>query len=644
MGEGANRPTYWYTLRAMISLKNISLQRGSKPLFRDVDVTLHPGQHVGLTGANGSGKSSLLGLLLGEFGPDSGELSMPPGIEIAHVRQETEAVAQAAIDYVIDGDRPLRSLEAKMATAEGEALAALHAEYEAIDGYTARSRAGRLLHGLGFRNDQLEQPVATFSGGWRMRLNLAQALMCRSDLLLLDEPTNHLDIEAVIWLEQWLRGYQGTLLLISHDREFLDSVVNVILHIEHGRITRYSGNYSDFERQRAEQLAQQQAAHERQQKEIAHLQSFINRFKAKATKARQAQSRVKALERMEIITAAHVDTPFHFEFLPIERCGDPLLDVDSVRIGYGETTILRDVSLQIRPGSRVGLLGPNGAGKSTLIKLLAGELQPLSGELRAGNGLKIGYFAQHQLEQLDPDASALLHFQRIDPKATEQALRNHLGGFGFHGDRVDEPIAPFSGGEKSRLVLAMLIWQRPNLLLLDEPTNHLDLEMRHALTMALQGFEGAMVVVSHDRHLLRTCTDELYFVHDGGCERYEGDLDDYRRYLADKEAALAVDESNAPGDDKTDRKQQRRDAAEKRKRLQPVTREVKKLEKQLEKQQQRQAAIETQLADPDIYQNDSRKTELKNLMLEKSQLDSEIDALEERWMELQETLEQMGVG
>lgn len=628
----------------MINLKNISLQRGSKLLFHDVNLSLHPGQRIGLTGANGTGKSSLLALLLGEFGADSGDLTIPPGIEIAHVRQETPAVAQAALDYVIDGDHLLRALERQMADADGEALAVLHAEYEAIDGYTARSRAARLLHGLGFRNDQLEQPVTAFSGGWRMRLNLAQALMCRSDLLLLDEPTNHLDIEAVIWLEQWLRGYQGTLLLISHDREFLDSVVNVICHIEHGTITRYSGNYGDFERQRAAQLAQQQAAHERQQKELSHLQSYIDRFKAKATKARQAQSRVKALERMEIITAAHVDTLFHFAFLPIERCGDPLLDVDSITIGYGETTILCDVSMQIRPGSRIGLLGPNGAGKSTLIKLLAGALEPRAGEVRAGNGLKIGYFAQHQLEQLDPLASALLHFQRIDPKATEQTLRNHLGGFGFHGDRVDEPIAPFSGGEKSRLVLAMLIWQRPNLLLLDEPTNHLDLEMRHALTMALQGYEGAMVVVSHDRHMLRTCSDELYFVHDRRCERYEGDLDDYRRYLADKEAALVSTDSDLSSVDKTDRKTQRRDAAEKRKRLQPVTSEVKNLERKLEKQQQRQAELETQLADPDIYQNESRKTELTTLMREKSQLDNDIDALEERWLELQETLEQMETG
>ncbi len=621
----------------MITLKNISLQRGSKPLFHDVDLQLHPGQRIGLTGANGSGKSSLFSLLLGEIGPDSGELTLPPGIEIAHVKQETPAVERSAIDYVIDGDAELRELERRMEDADGEALATLHARFDAIDGYSARHRAARLLHGLGFTADQLERPVTDFSGGWRMRLNLAQALMCRSDLLLLDEPTNHLDIEAVIWLEQWLRRYSGTLLLISHDREFLDGVVNVVLHIEHGRITRYSGNYSDFERQRAERLAQQQAAHEKQQKEIAHLQAFIDRFRAKATKARQAQSRIKALERMELIAAAHVDAPFHFAFRPIERCGDPLLDLDSVSVGYGGEPVLREVSLQVRRGARIGLLGPNGAGKSTLIKLLAGELTPVAGKVTAGSGLKIGYFAQHQLERLDPEASALRHFQRLDPKATEQALRNHLGGFGFHGDRVDEPVAPFSGGEKSRLVLAMLVWQRPNLLLLDEPTNHLDLEMRHALTMALQGYEGAMVVVSHDRHLLRSCTDELHFVHDGRCERYEGDLDDYRRHLAEREAALASDDEAAPVE-KIDRKQQRRAAAEKRQRLQPISREIKKIEAELEPLQARQREIETQLADPAIY-DEAAKERLKALLREKAGLDASIEALETRWLEQQEALE-----
>ena len=626
-------------MRAMIALKNISLQRGSKPLFANVDLQLHPGQRFGLTGANGSGKSSLFSLLLGELSPDSGELLLPQGLEIAHVKQETPAVDQAAIDYVIDGDRPLRALERRMAAAEGDALAALMADYEAIDGYTARHRAAKLLHGLGFGNDQLETPVADFSGGWRMRLNLAQALMCRSDLLLLDEPTNHLDIEAVIWLEQWLRGYRGTLLLISHDREFLDNVVEYILHIEQGAITRYAGNYSAFERQRAERLAQQQAARERQQKEIAHLQSFITRFKAKATKARQAQSRVKALERMEIIAAAHVDAPFHFEFPPAERCGDPLLDIRGVMLGYGDKIVLRDVTLQIRPGARIGLLGPNGAGKSTLIKLLAGELAPQGGSVTAGAGLKIGYFAQHQLEQLDATASALLHLQRLDPKATEQALRNHLGGFAFHGDSVDEPIAPFSGGEKSRLVLAMLIWQRPNLLLLDEPTNHLDLEMRHALTMALQGFEGAMVVVSHDRHLLRSCTDELFFVHDGGCERYEGDLDDYRRFLAEKEAALQTDDAPPPAE-KTDRRQQRREAAEQRKRLQPLTREIKRIEQEMEAMQTRQAEIENLLGDTALY-SDDRKEELTTLLREKAEIDARLEGVEEKWLELNDELEQV---
>ncbi len=625
-------------------MKNISLQRGSKPLFHGVDLQLHPGQRIGLTGANGSGKSSLFSLLLGEIVADGGELTMPPEIEIAHVRQETPAVAQAAIDYVIDGDRPLRALERRMAETDGEALAALHARYEAIDGYTARHRAARLLHGLGFAADQLDQPVTAFSGGWRMRLNLAQALMCRSDLLLLDEPTNHLDIDAVIWLEQWLRRYRGTLLLISHDREFLDGVVDVVLHIEQQSITRYAGNYSDFERQRAARLAQQQAAHERQRQEIARLQAFVERFRAKATKARQAQSRIKTLERMELIAAAHVDAPFRFRFPPIDRCGDPLLELDGVAVGHGAEPLLRDVTLSIRRGARIGLIGPNGAGKSTLIKLLAGELTPMAGKLARGSGLRIGYFAQHQLERLDPAASALLHFQRLDPKATEQALRNHLGGFGFHGDRVDEPVAPFSGGEKSRLVLAMLVWQRPNLLLLDEPTNHLDLEMRHALTMALQGYEGAMVIVSHDRHLLRSCTDVLHFVHDGRCERFDGDLDDYRRHLAQREAALADDGAEPPPvAKKNDRKAQRREAAERRQRLQPISNEIRKIEAELEPLQTRQREIEAQLAEPAVYDPAAKET-LKALLQEKAALDSAIDALETRWLAQQEALEAAEAG
>lgn len=624
---------------AMIRFKNISLQRGSKLLFQDADISLHRGQRIGVTGANGTGKSSLFALLLGELHQDQGDLDIPSGISIAHVAQEMPSSNTPAIEYVMDGDAELRNIEQAMEHAEAEALANLHVRFEAIDGYTARARAGRLLHGLGFRDDQIEQPVEQFSGGWRVRLNLSQALMCRSDLLLLDEPTNHLDLDAVIWLEQWLRNYPGMLMLISHDREFLDAIVTHIVHIEHQSTTRYTGNYTAFEHQRAERLAQQQSAFNKQQQEIAHLNTYIDRFRAKATKARQAQSRIKALERMDQITAAHVDTQFYFEFFPGPAASDPMLLLDQVAIGYDSEPILEDVKLQIRPGSRIGLLGPNGAGKSTLIKMLVGELAPLSGDFVQGQGLCPGYFAQHQLEQLDLEASALLHLQRLDSKAREQELRNFLGGFGFHGDRVDEPVKPFSGGEKSRLVLAMLVWQRPNFLLLDEPTNHLDLEMRHALTLALQSYEGAMILVSHDRHLLRTCADELYIVHNGACEDYTGDLDDYRKYLDDQRRDNKSEKSaSANVELKVDRKQQRRDAANQRAQQQPANRQTRKLESSMATLQKQLDAIEKDLSGSEIYEPNS-KDRLKQLIIEQGDLKSKLEVLETEWFELSELLE-----
>jgi ATP-binding cassette subfamily F protein 3 len=626
----------------MIRLKHISLQRGSKVLFSDASLALHRGQRMGVTGANGTGKSSLFALLLGKLHQDQGDLDIPTGINIAHVAQEMPSCNAAAIEFVMDGDTELREIEQAMEHTEAEALANLHVRFESIDGYTARSRAGRLLHGLGFSDVQFEQPVDQFSGGWRVRLNLAQALMCRSDLLLLDEPTNHLDLEAVIWLEQWLRQYPGMLLLISHDREFLDAIVTHIMHIEHHVATRYSGNYSAFERQRAERLAQQQSAFKKQQQEIAHLNAFVDRFRAKATKARQAQSRIKALERMDKITAAHVDTPFHFEFFPSAAASDPMLLLDHVAVGYGNQPILENIELQIRPGSRIGLLGPNGAGKSTLIKLLIGELSKLSGDVVTGQGLCPGYFAQHQLEQLDLEASALLHLQRLDGRAKEQALRNFLGGFGFQGSRADEPVKPFSGGEKSRLVLAMLVWQRPNFLLLDEPTNHLDLEMRHALTLALQSYEGAMVLVSHDRHLLRTCADELFIVHNGRCNAYAGDLDDYRKYLSD--GCPEAEESQAEAGivaAKVDRKQQRRDAAKKRAGMQPLRRKIKKLEAQMESLQEQLKPVEEQLAKPEIY-TPEYKDRLRQLSIEQAEHKSRLEEMELQWLELTEALEADG--
>ncbi|MGV6817991.1 MAG: ATP-binding cassette domain-containing protein [Thiotrichales bacterium] len=622
----------------MIRFINASLQRGTRLLFHSADVTLHQGQRVGLTGANGTGKSSLLAVLRSELQLDAGELLMPPNLEIAHVKQETPAVERSAIDYVLDGDEPLRALQKRIDEAETEDLAALYADYEAIDGYTAQSRAARLLHGLGFQESEISRAVSSFSGGWRMRLNLAQALMCRSDLLLLDEPTNHLDLEAVIWLEQWLQQYQGTLILISHDREFLDRVINQIWHLERETITSYSGNYSDFEKRRAEQLAQQQAAFEKQQKEIAHLQKYIDRFRAKATKARQAQSRVKALERMELISAAHVDSAFSFEFPQAARTGDPMLELKQASIGYADKPVVENINFQLRPGSRIGLLGPNGAGKSTLIKTLAGQLPMLTGERIEGAGLNIGYFAQHQVDQLELDESPLTQFQRKSPGSSEQVLRNHLGGFGFHGDRVIEIVRPFSGGEKSRLALAMMVWMRPNLLVLDEPTNHLDLEMRLALTMALQEFDGAMVVVSHDRHLLRTCTDELFLVHAGRCTSFNGDLDDYRKTISDSQKTELTPELIP--DKKTGKKTQRQDAASQRKKSQPLRSRIKAIDKKLDHLRPRQAALEEQLSGTEIYLPE-KQSQLQACLQEKHELDKQVLELEEQWLDASEALEKL---
>ncbi|MES2553466.1 MAG: ATP-binding cassette domain-containing protein, partial [Pseudomonadota bacterium] len=530
----------------MIQFKNLMLTRGIKVLVQGASLQLHPGHKVGLTGANGAGKSSLFAMLRGELQVESGDLDIPPAWVVAHVAQETPALQDSAVEFVLDGDIELRNVEAALRQAEanqsgpnphekvGIRLAELHARLGEIEGYSAKARAAELLSGLGFSNADLSRPVSDFSGGWRVRLNLARALMCRSDLLLLDEPTNHLDLDAVIWLEGWLKEYRGTLVLISHDRDFLDAIVNHVAHIEQQQLTLYRGGYSDFERQRAERLLQQQAMYERQQRNVAHLQSYIDRFRVQATKARQAQSRIKALERMEMISAAHADTPFSFGFREMQGAPDPLLVLDEVDAGYNATAVLKNIVLTLRPGERLGLLGRNGAGKSTLIKLLAGELAPLAGKRVEGKNLNIGYFAQHQLEQLRLDESPLQHMMRLDPSTREQEHRNYLGGFDFRGDMASSPCGPFSGGEKSRLALALLIWTRPNLLLLDEPTNHLDLEMRHALTLALQDYEGGVVIVSHDRAMLRASCDKFVLVADGKAEAFDGDLDDYKEWLAEQ--------------------------------------------------------------------------------------------------------------
>ena len=627
----------------MIQFTQLALRRGAKLLLEEVSLQVHPGQKVGITGANGSGKSSLFSLLLGEISADGGEVQLPSDWVIAHIAQHTPSDPRPCIEYVLDGDQELRSIEKRLADAElahdGLALANLHAEYAHIDGYTARSRAGQLLHGLGFTTADEARAVDEFSGGWRMRLNVARALMCRSSLLLLDEPTNHLDLDTVIWLEGWLRSYPGTLLLISHDRDFLDSVVGHILNIEELHATLYTGNYSAFERIRAERLAHQQSQYEKQQREVAHIRSFIDRFRAKASKARQAQSRIKALERMEFIAPAHVDSPFHFSLLEPEKLPTPLLRIDHASVGYGRTTVLSKLRLGLSPGDRIGLLGPNGAGKSTLIKLLAGTLEMQSGEFTAANDLQTGYFAQHQVEQLDPRRSPLEHMFELSPKARELELRNYLGGFGFSGETVFMPTAPFSGGEKSRLALALLVYHRPNLLLLDEPTNHLDLEMRQALATALQDFSGAMVIVSHDRHLLRVTTDQLWLVHGGHVAEFDGALDDYPAWLAAQNRSnansLRVSDTASNTDD---RKERKRREAEQRQLLRPLNRRIEKAEAAIASLQSKKTALEQKLADAKLYSAE-KKDELKSVLEEQADINWKLAKEEANWLEANEELE-----
>ncbi|NWA27242.1 ATP-binding cassette domain-containing protein [Pseudomonas gingeri] len=628
----------------MIRLQNLTLQRGPQRLLEDAELTLHAGHKAGLIGANGAGKSSLFALLRGELHPDSGDCFLPADWRIAHMRQEVDTLERLAVDYVLDGDVRLRQVQHDLAAAEaahdGAAQARLHSELDSADGYTADARARKLLAGLGFTNDQMDHQVSAFSGGWRMRLNLAQALMCPSDLLLLDEPTNHLDLDAIIWLEDWLKSYPGTLLLISHDRDFLDEVVDHVAHVDQRKITLYRGGYTAFERARAERLAQQQQAYEKQQAQRAHMESYIARFKAQATKARQAQSRIKALERMEELSAAHVDSPFDFVFRESQKISSPLLDLSDARLGYGDKTILEKVKLQLTPGARIGLLGPNGAGKSTLIKNLAGELSPLAGRMTRGENTVVGYFAQHQLDSLDSKASPLLHLQRLAPTEREQTLRDFLGGFDFRGARIDEPVLNFSGGEKARLALALIAWERPNLLLLDEPTNHLDLEMRLALTMALQEFSGAVLVVSHDRHLLKSTTDNFYLVADGKVEEFDGDLEDYARWLVEYRQRNAPVSNTPVNADKTDKKAQRQQAAALRQQLAPHKREADKLEAELGKLHEKLAKIEASLGDSAVYEA-ARKDELRDLLAEQAKLKVRESQLEEAWMEALELLESM---
>jgi ATP-binding cassette subfamily F protein 3 len=629
----------------MLTFSGLSLRRGTRLLISDASFTIYRGEKAGIVGANGCGKSSLLALILGELQPDAGSFDMPSQLVVAHVAQEMEATQRAAVEFVMDGDTELRATEAAMAAAEakdaGAVLGELHARYAALGGYDARSRAGRLMHGLGFSAADETRPVAAFSGGWRMRLNLAQALMCRSDLLLLDEPTNHLDLDAVLWLEDWLSSYPGTLLMIAHDREFLDRTVDRIVHIEHCAARLYSGNYSAFEEQRAAQLAQQQSLYERQQREIRHMMSFVERFRAKASKARQAQSRLKALERMERIAPAHVDSPFEFSFLAPQKLPRPLLTLERQSAGYGQRVVLDSLNLTIVPGARIALLGRNGAGKSTLMKLLAGELPALAGKRTEARDLRIGYFAQHQLEQLDVDESPLEHLRRHGGEAamrsTEQELRSFLGGFGFSGDRVFEPVGPFSGGEKARLVLALVSFRRRNLLLLDEPTNHLDLEMRQALAVALQDYDGAVVLVAHDRHLLRAVADELILVDSGRATPFDGDLEDYARwFLASAAAAQEAEAVSQPGAEQ--RKQRKREEAERRNRLSPLRGDVARCEARIAELERRRQEIEAELANPDVY-GEHAKQRLHELLKAQTQLRRDLHASEEAWLAATERLD-----
>ena len=620
----------------MIQLTNLSLRRGHKLLFEDASISIHPGHKAGLTGANGTGKSSLFALLMGQLQADLGECSVPKNWQIAHVKQETPALDQSALDYVLDGDVVFRDIERRIARAteqeQHEQLAELYAEMEHVDGYAAHAKAGRLLHGLGFSPEEESQAVKSFSGGWRMRLNLAQALMCPSDLLLLDEPTNHLDLEAVVWLQDWLNRYEGTLLLISHDRDFLDGVVGHILHIEHEHLTLYSGNYSDFEKTRMEQLALQQAMFEKQQKQIAHMQSYVDRFRYKASKAKQAQSRLKALERMDTIAAAQAENPFHFEFYPCQNLKHQIVELEHADIGYGDQLVFQDLNFSVTAGARIGLLGRNGAGKSTLIKAMSGEKDLQKGELKTAKDLHIGYFAQHQLEQLDPSSSCIEHVLQLDPKASEQDIKNFLGGFGFRGDKADTPIKPFSGGEKARLALALIVYQKPDLLLLDEPTNHLDLNMRDAISFALQSYEGAVILVSHDKHMLNSVIDEMVYIDRGQIHPFDGDLDEYQSFIKAQIKQAEAEEAAEAGNMVPINKKQNHKANK------AAKNRIQKLEKLIDAHTQKLVDVTARLGDSDIYEPENQH-ELQRCMEDSQRLKSELDDYEAEWMELIESLE-----
>ena len=641
----------------MLRLTNLVLARGAKRLLDGANLTVHAGHKVGLIGPNGCGKSSLFALLTDELHQDAGSVDLPPAWTIAHVAQETPAVPAPALEFVLDGDRELRDVERSLQAAEaaaavdpelaGEALALLHHRFEEIGGYAARARAATLLSGLGFPEARQGDAVASFSGGWRMRLNLAQALACRSDLLLLDEPTNHLDLDAVLWLEDWLVRYTGTLLLVTHDRDFLDAVVTAIVHVDAQKLKVYGGNYSQFERERALQLALQQATWAKQQRQIAHLTAFVDRFRAKATKAKQAQSRIKALERMERIAAAHVDSPFEFAFPAVDIAARQLMRLTDVALGYGAAPpILGHLDWNILAGDRIGLLGPNGAGKSTLLNAIAGTLPLRAGERLTAQGLKIGYFAQHEVLQLRAGESPLWHLAKVDPAAREQELRDFLGGFDFRGDMASAAVGRFSGGEKARLTLALLVRRKPNLLLLDEPTNHLDIEMREALAEALQDYGGALIVVAHDRHLLRATADALWLVADGRVVPFDGDLDDYRDWVLSRQRRSANADAGAPANDgiasAPDRKGQKRAEALARQRSygqrKPLADRQAQIEREMDTLNAERQALENWLASADAY-TDANKDALKAKLARQGDATWQLARLEAEWLEVSEALD-----
>nr|WP_277401831.1 ATP-binding cassette domain-containing protein [Achromobacter xylosoxidans] len=636
----------------------MTLRRGTKVLLDDAEFVVHPGERVGIVGKNGAGKSSLFALLTGALDLDAGNLALPAGWRIASVEQELHADDRPAREFVIDGDTPLRALQARRAELtddQGTQIAEVEAALVEAGAWSAASRAEQLLAGLGFKPAEWTQPAASFSGGWRMRLALARALMAPSELLLLDEPTNHLDLDAMLWLEKWLAAYPGTVMLISHDTEFLDAVAKSILHFDHAKLVRYRGGYGDFLTQRAERLRQTNIAYERQTREAARLQGFIDRFKAKASKAKQAQSRVKALARMQVLAPLHAEAGIDIRIPSPEQVPDPLLTLEHLSAGYtdaagNEVPILRDVTLMVRAGSRVGVLGANGAGKSTLIKTLAEELPVQAGERRASRGLAIGYFHQHQLDMLDVDSTPLAHLARLSPETREQELRNYLGGFGFSGDTVNSKVGPMSGGEKARLALSLIVWQKPNLLLLDEPSNHLDVETREALAAALAEFGGSMLLVSHDRHLLRTTVDSFWIVADGAVREFDGDLEDYRDWLAARNAgerAEAARENAENGEAVVDRKAQRRAEAEQRQRLsalrKPLEAKLAKVEAEMEKLRAKLQALDGVIADPDLY-SDARRAERQKVMAEHGEHGKRMETLEEQWLELQGSLEEIEQG